>query len=187
MRVRLAVVAVLIACPPFAAAGDAAAPAALNATLRRGRFVEVVTSNGQTIRGHLVTVTPGGLRLAVERLGAVDLPAPEIALVSQRDRVANGALLGATMGVATGLILIPFLDVLDQADDDGRSDPCVSTCRAVVIGTSTALSAGMGALVDSWQHGWQVAYRKPSASRGRVTIAPGVDRRTRQVQITVRF
>jgi hypothetical protein len=151
-------------------------PSTLDAVLMPGTTVWITDSTGREERtrivdvaGDVVTTSTGEETRRIRKA--------EVTRVSARraDSVWNGALIGAGVGVASGLFFCSLMEPWE-------------TCRGDISSMSRvgALGAGIGIGIDALIRGRKTLYEAVPGSR-QLRAAPIVDRRARGLQVSLNF
>jgi hypothetical protein len=136
--------------------------------------VYVLDDRGVEVSGTLVRLDPDSILLLI---GGVEhrLEAARVRRIDRRgDSLRNGALIGAAVGVAMGLLAAGMSDC--PGTDPGGG--CAGT-RAAALVLSTGIYAAVGAGIDALVVGRTTVYEAPTASArrprgGRVAINMGL-------------
>jgi hypothetical protein len=105
--------------------------------------VYVEDRNGREVEGKLVSLTESALTINIDGVTRTFTPA-EVTKVDRRgDSLKNGALIGAAVGLFTGLI-----GDCPRAGSNNRSDGCPGARVGYVFG-GAAIWAGIGAGIDA--------------------------------------
>jgi hypothetical protein len=138
----------------------------LDERLKPGSEIDLVEREGRGFRGEFVRADEQGILLA--GYGGVQgrrVPAADIITITRKgDSLKNGLLIGAGIGLASGLL------VASGNDSDGTDWCDGSECAGFVV-FSTATYAGIGVLIDHLVKGREVVYRAPAA-RVSWSVAP---------------
>lgn len=121
--------------------------------------VWVTDHRGEEVRGHFLALGPDTLTLLVGDTEQV-FPRSDIARIERRDSLKNGAITGALIGLAMGVVSSGLTDC-----PTGNTDSCRSFALAI-IPLSTAVYTGVGVAIDA-------------AIPGRTTIYEADSERTR--------
>ena len=176
---------------PVAAAGGTRARASggalafdqLDTRLKPGDAVWVTDADGREIKGTIVGLGPGSLRLEAEGT-ARDYPASRVQAIRirRRDSVRNGVISGAVAGFAGGAA-----SCLANPECRGDEGGAAVTVGLALIGT--AAGAGIGAAIDAAVKGpTLVVYQSPGAgAQARISIAPLIAPHAKGVSVSFAF
>ena len=175
-------VAVLFASPRVAAAQEPVRDFnELNTRLKPGDTIWVTDAQGREVKGKIVDVAPGVLRLKAD--GSKAYTSGDVNLIRTRrpDSLGSGALIGFAAGSSVGIAC--FIDTEGESEMAGWC-----TGYLLVFG---ALGAGLGVGIDALIPGKKtVVFRAPGstgAASARLTIAPIVTPRAKGVAVGLRF
>ena len=146
-----------------------AAEQTVPATVKSGLKVSVVDDRGSGVEGRIQEVSDRVVRLSV-RGGSRDIPIEQIVRIERPDTVKNGALIGLTVGVGSGLMAT-------------ISDPLggwVLVSRTLGNGL---ICAGIGALIDGAQDHRRTLYER--GPRPQARLHPIIGRHVRGVGATM--
>jgi hypothetical protein len=153
----------------FLSSSAIAAEQTIPATVKSGLKVSVVDDHGVSVEGRVQEVSDRFVRLAF-RGGSREMPIERIVRIERPDTVKNGALIGLSIGVGTGLIATIF--------DPQRGGVLVSR----VLGNGV-VCAGLGALIDGAQDHRRTLYER--GPRPVARLHPVIGRHLRGVAATV--
>jgi hypothetical protein len=148
----------------------------LEAALRPGMTVLITGADGREEEARVVTLS-GGLISASTADQIRNLRAADVARVRVRhsDSVLNGALIGAGVAVASGLLLCRATEPWENCRDD--------VGPMLRIG---AIGAGIGIGIDALIRGRRTIYEAPNRAP-QVFAAPLIGRSATGVQLSLRF
>jgi len=146
-----------------------AAEQTIPATVKSGLKVSVVDDRGSSVEGHVQEVSDRLVRLSV-RGGSRDIPIEEIVRIERPDTVKNGALIGLTVGVGSGLMST-------MSDPQGG---WVLVSRTLGNGL---ICAGIGALIDGARDHRRTLYER--GARPQARLHPMIGRHLRGVGATI--
>jgi hypothetical protein len=155
--------------------------AEVGGALAPGDKVEVLGTNGQTVRGRLIAVSNRSLQID-QRGGIRQWAETDIREIRKRrpDVWWNGALVGAAIGGAVGYI-IPELDCPNDAE-------CATIERLVFTPLGLGLGAVAGALVDVSIKKFDTVFRLPGrAGSLDLRIRPIVSPEKKGLQLSFSF
>ena len=156
----------LLSSSPATAAGQT-----IPATVESGLKVSVVDDRGSSVEGRIQEVSGRVVRLSV-RGGSRDIPIEQIVRIERPDSVKNGALIGLTVGVGSGLMAT-------------MSDPLggwVLVSRTLGNGL---ICAGIGALIDAASDHRRTLYER--GPRPQARLRPVIGRHVRAGAVTVEW
>lgn len=157
-------VTLLLAVPAVAAAQAQPAPAdpSVQAVSSNTPLVWVITTDGQERKGRLVSFTSERLVVQVNKVNQT-INFAEIARVDTTDAISNGVKTGAISGAVFGGLSWGLAVATGcEYDCDGGE---VFLGGLWVVGTFTAIGAGLGALFDHLVDGRRAIYTRASPSR----------------------
>ena len=156
----------LLSSPPLPAAEPA-----IPATVRSGLKVAVVDERGASVEGRVQEVSGRFVRLTV-RGNSRDIPVDEIVRIERPDTVKNGALIGLSVGMGTGLIAT-------------LSDPQGGAVLLSRVLGNGLVCAGIGALIDAAQDHRRTLYER--GPRPQARLRPVIGRQVRGGAVTVEW
>lgn len=136
--------------------------------IRPGQEVWIGRAGGPTVHGRVEDITPDAVTMANAQ--RTTIPITEITHIRVRDRLREGAIAGAAVGIVAGYYA------------PGRCDD--GECIAGPFILYGAIGAGIGALIDSLIH---KRIYPPRRSRQQVTVAPLVGRGRAGMAFQVRW
>jgi hypothetical protein len=170
---------VCLALPTYASAQVASSFEQLQVLVKPDAAVIVTDFKGTQIRGNIAVVSPSSLRLLVNG-AARDLSPSDVLQITQRraDSLANGATIGAVAGGVFGIV--GAILVCSEEENCGG-------WAAAVLGTYTALGAGVGVGVDALIVRRQTIYRAPGLTSRRFQVAPVLSAGRKGITVGLRF
>jgi hypothetical protein len=166
--------AIVVLMAPTTASAQTAADD-IQKAVRAGQKVAITDDQGRESNGRIGTMTASGLTV-VSRGATVALPYAEIVRIDRpHDTLANGALIGLSVGAGLGIAVL-------AADDHARCDPAVIfgcsnpsaggyVAAAAILG---GLGAAVGVGVDALIHRDRNIYRRAGGTH--VGLSPAFGR-----------
>jgi hypothetical protein len=137
-----------------------------------------VDVNGSTLTGHVLTVTPQTLTIAVDGTSH-EFGEATVSRIERRRRFAmRGALLGAVGSVVLGMVAQTSCGGLCEQSWPGE---------LVIVGIWAGLGAGTGAAVGAAFHRSEVVYRAALTRTSSVMLSPLFSRGTVGLRGSVAF
>ena len=118
-------------------------------SVANGAVIYVRTADGAEIRSRFIRASPQSLTISGTDGREMTVPVAQVALVwKEGDSLRNGAIVGALIGLAGGIL--------------GQSQ-CTDCSSEIAIGIAVGVPiwAGLGALVDRQHVGRTLIYRSP--------------------------
>jgi hypothetical protein len=150
-------------------ASSAAQVQPIPAAVKPGLKVSVTDQRGANVEGRVQEVSGRFVRLSVKGR-ARDIPIEDVLRIERPDTVKNGALIGFSVGVGSGLVAIAF-------DPHGGA---LMVSRTLGNGL---VCAGLGALIDAAVDSRRTLYQRGSGPQAR--LHPVIGRNVRGVAATL--
>lgn len=165
---------------PALAGEPARSMAALEERVTPGTEIDVVDRQGRIVRGGFARADEEGVLVTLygspegRRVRAADV----VNVTRAGDSLKNGALIGAAVGVLSGIMV--------GTDDTGESG-CYSTgCKVGMAVALVPIYTGIGALIDRAVKGREVVYRAPG-ERLSWSLTPHPVPRGAGIQLALKF
>jgi hypothetical protein len=151
----------------FSSPAQAQAPPGPN--VKVGDTVWVTVAQDREVKGLVTNITPTAIEVRGET-GTQQLNLVEVRKISKPDSLKNGFLIGAAVGVASG-IGYAYDSAAPDASEGSKAGYAVFSAALGV-----AMYGSLGRWIDKRNEGRQIVYEKPASST-HVALSPIVSRR----------
>ena len=188
MKQRIAVVLIVVAwsaipAPTPALAQQVSSFEQLQLLVKPGDKIEVVGTDGVSLKGKLDSLTPATLRLTTKN-GFRDYAQKDALAVRQKrgDSLANGAWIGAVSG--GGLAGLGAFAACGEGDCNGDSAGLVATVIVVYTGLGAAIGVGIDAMINHRQ----TIYKQPTQTALKsARVVPLISNRSKGAMLRFSF
>ena len=150
----------------------------LRVVIKRGETIHIKDTDGQEIKGELLDLSPGGIRILTKGTTREFNPSDvDLITASRHGNLGTGAIWGLGTGAAFGG-LIGLI---------GSSSGC-HDCAAWTIGFAAVyggLGAGIGVAVAAMTTSQHVIFARTGASERKISFAPLVDEHRKGAMVSV--
>ena len=136
---------------------------------RTGDLVYVTRATGTTINGPLGTVSPSSITINQETIPYE----PGLKIAREGDRLTNGIIIGAAIGVVMGSTV--------------GAEACLDDPIVACAAGGAAVWAGIGALVDWLHKGRTTIFQAPRAGNPSVRLMPAFGPERKKVDLVFSF
>lgn len=128
-----------------------------------GQRIWVSNSQGLELRGELIRISPDTVEIATAA-GPRRIATADVWTIMKKDSNRNGFLIGAGVGLVSGLMAASFETTYDTGSSGG-------TATGLVL-VGVAFYGGIGAWIDSAIEGRQLIYRRAESHTSTFSLAP---------------
>jgi hypothetical protein len=140
-----------------------------NLKARSGDIVFVTRATGTTISGPLGAISPSSITVNQETIRYE----PGLKIAREGDRLWNGIIIGAAIGVAAGVTI--------------GAEACLDESIAPCAAGGAAVWAGIGALVDWLHKGRTTIFEAPRTGKPGVRLMPAIGLERKKVDLVLSF
>jgi len=169
MTARRSAIAWFAIVLPFTAVPASAQTDFTSLNARPGDTVFVTRASGATIRGPLGAISPASITVNQETVAYE----PGLKIAREGDRLLNGIIIGAAIGVASGLTI--------------AAEACLDTpLWHCAVGGAIGYGA-FGALVDWLHKGRTTIFEAPRSGRPGVRLVPALGPERQKIDVVLSF